>query len=156
MVTIKTLCRRTGYNQSTVNRWIHEGMLPAKKLNTGHGKQGFKYLVNLKTFEEFKTKYKIRKPQPRDSYVRDKSTYKQLIKHENKFKEDSSTPDTPVLPEKEEVIKTTIKKAVEHSERDACIKYLENFILKVYNTYELTPQEYVYMKKTIKILKGEN
>lgn len=156
MVTIKTLSKRTGYNQSTINRWIHEGLLPAKKINTGKGPVGFKYVVSLKTYEEFKQTHKVGAPRPRASYIRDKNTYAHLIKHENKFKEDASVEKVVVEPTQEKEVKTIIKRAVESTERANCIKYLEDFLARVYPTHELTPQEYVFMKKTIKILKGEN
>lgn len=161
MVTIKTLSRRSGYDQSTIYAWIASGRLPAKKISKpGMRGRGFKYMVKLDTFNTFLKENKIGKPRPHRQYVRDLSTYKQFLKHPNHFKEDTSPTPEVVAAEEASTPVAKVEKHIKEASEKVTIKtkaatILEEYLKSVYDSYELTPQEFHVIKKAYKILKGE-
>ena len=152
---IKQISEKYGYGMSTIAAWIRKGLLPAAKIrNKGRGR-GNGYSVREDDFIAFL-----------QARPRRRIPGKTMPPREN-FKKVNTTEDRhiePLKPVIDEPIPTPIvednsDKCGEEpswSNRDYLIFYMDEYLKEVYNTNELTPHNYMRLRKVLEELKNES
>ena len=164
MLTVKDIVKQIGYGESTVQMWIHKGLLPAKCRKN-------KFYVKQETLDAFMASHKgtPRKPFLR---TRSKDNYKQNRYEGVQYRDDTTIPEDK-LPiksyktrkHKKDVIhlvppasplESTKAELQLDASKDNLINMFKSYLDSVYPTNIYTPKQFFKLKTALDILRGKD